>query len=57
MVFAAEALKYMVFVLPNSFDQVTGDTHIQSAIWLVGQDINEWGFHASTTGEVNGWSV
>ena len=53
MVFTAETLKNVVFMLPNSFDQVAGDAHIKCALRFVGQEIDIGGFHASTTVEVN----
>jgi hypothetical protein len=45
VVFAAETLKYIVFVLPDALNQVTGDAHLKGALRLVGQHVNEWIFH------------
>ena len=53
MVFTAETLKNIVFVLPDALNQVTGDAHIKGAMWLVGQEIDKWGFHARNTLETN----
>ena len=53
MVFTAKTLKYIVFVLPDALNQVTGDAHIKGAMWLVGQEIDKWGFHARNTLETS----
>jgi hypothetical protein len=45
VVFAAEALKHIVFMLPNALNQVTGHADVKSPSGLIGQYINEWNFH------------